>query len=104
MKRLNKVIAGFVGGSLLISASARATSVTEMGVGASEVVQISSSTLSGTPWVYAGILNLQVDGVATQGFCIDPYHWSISGAQTYSEVPLTQAPKSPGGPMNQSTA
>ena len=101
MKRL--VIAGIVGSSLFVSASVRAVSVTEMGMGANEVVQISSSTL-GTAWVYAGIINLQVDGVGTQGFCIDPYHWSLGGAQTYSEVPLSQAPKPPGGPMNLGTA
>jgi hypothetical protein len=47
---------------------------------------------------------LQVDGLPTQGFCIDPYHWSLSGPQSYSLVPLTGAAKAPGGPMNAGTA
>jgi hypothetical protein len=104
MKRFRQVIAGLVAVSIGGILSARANTVQEMGIGANEVIQIDSSTLGNNLWVYAGIINLQVDGVATQGFCIDPYHWSVSGPQPYSEVPLTSAPKSPGGPMSSATA
>ena len=76
------------------NASANSVTVQEMGVGASEVVEMTSSTL-GDHWVYAGILNLQINGVATQGFCIDPFHWSVNGPQTYNFEPLASAPKDP---------
>jgi hypothetical protein len=100
---MRKVVAGLIGVFSLVAFSAGAVSVQEMGIGNNEVVNITSSTL-GTAWVYAGIVNLQVDGVPTQGFCIDPYHWSASGPQSYSVVPLVGAPKPPGGPMNAATA
>ena len=44
--------------------------------------------------VLAGINNLLVDGVATTGFCIDPFHFSLGGpVPNYEVVDLTQAPK-----------
>ena len=43
--------------------------------------------------VYAGVVNLQVDGVAMQGFCIDPFHFASKSALTYEMVPLEDAPK-----------
>ena len=101
---MKKVVAGLIGASFLTAFSAGAVSVQEMGIGNNEIVSITSSTLGGPVSVYAGIINLQVDGVATQGFCIDPYHWSVTGPQPYSMVPLTSAPKDPGGPMNSATA
>jgi hypothetical protein len=101
---MKKLVLGLIGVSSLLTISAKAVSVQEMGIGNNEVVSITSSTLGGPVSVYAGIVNLQVDGVPTQGFCIDPYHWSVSGPQTYSLVPLTSAPKPPGGPMNAATA
>ncbi|HZR19852.1 MAG TPA: VPDSG-CTERM sorting domain-containing protein [Verrucomicrobiae bacterium] len=109
MKRFKQVIAGLVAVSIGGMLTAQANTVQEMGIGANEVVEISSSDVAsginiGPVWVYAGIVNLQVDGVPTQGFCIDPYHWSLSGPQTYSEVPLGAAPKAPGGPMTSATA
>jgi VPDSG-CTERM motif len=76
------------------NAAANSVTVQEMGVGSCEVVEMTSSTL-GDHWVYAGILNLQINGVATQGFCIDPFHWSINGPQTYNFEPLASAPKDP---------
>jgi hypothetical protein len=109
MKRFKPVIAGCLAFAACGVLSAQANTVQEMGIGANQVVEISSSDVAsgitiGPAWVYAGIVNLQVDGVATQGFCIDPYHWSLGGVQTYSEVPLTGAPKAPGGPMTSATA
>ncbi len=79
-----------------ITCTAGATPVTvqEIGLGSYETVEMTSSTL-GTHWVYAGTLNLLVNGAATQGFCIDPFHWSITGPQAYNSEPLAAGPKDP---------
>jgi hypothetical protein len=100
LKRIGVVIAGLA----LSAGAALAVPVTveELGLGANQVVSISSSTL-GTAQVYAGVVKLKVDGVATDAFCIDPWHWSIGGAQPYDLVPLTSAPKPP-GPMSAAAA
>jgi hypothetical protein len=87
----------------IFQAAAVPVTVQETGIGANEVVQITSSTL-GTQWVYAGTVNLLVNGTAEQGFCIDPFHWSISGPQAYNSESLGVGPKSPGGPMGAATA
>ena len=84
-------------------ASAVPVTVQEMGVGQNEVVQITSSTL-GTAWVYAGIIHLTVNGTATDGFCIDPFHWSVTGPQPYNTEPLASAPKSPVNGMGAASA
>jgi hypothetical protein len=84
-------------------AGAVPVTVQELGVGANEIVQMTSSTL-GTHLVYAGILNLSVNGIATDGFCIDPFHWSISGPQDYNLEPLADAPKSPINGMGDASA
>jgi hypothetical protein len=84
-------------------ASAVPVTVQELGVGANEIVQMTSSTL-GTANVYAGILNLSVNGVATDGFCIDPFHWSIAGKQDYDSEPLADAPKAPVNGMGAASA
>jgi hypothetical protein len=84
-------------------ASAVPVTVQELGVGANEIVQMTSSTL-GTHLVYAGVLNLTVNGVATDGFCIDPFHWSVSGPQEYNTEALADAPKSPVNGMGAANA
>lgn len=84
-------------------AEAIPVTVQEMGVGPNEVVQMTSSTL-GQHWVYAGIIDLKVNGVAMDGFCIDPFHWSITGPQTYNTLTLGDGPKAPGGAMGAATA
>ncbi len=88
---------------LLCAVSAKAVPVTvsEVGIGANEVVNITSSTLNGgSPVnVYAGIVKLTVNGIPTDGFCIDPFHWSVSGPQSYDSEPLADGPKPPGGAM-----
>lgn len=89
--------------ALVHRGGATPVTVQEMGVGPNEVVQMTSSTL-GTAWVYAGIIDLQVDGQTTDGFCIDPFHWSIPGVQNYNTETLGDGPKSPGGPMGAATA
>ena len=44
----------------------------------------------------AGINQLIVDGVAMNGFCIDPFHFSLPSSSGYQYVPLANAPKLPG--------
>jgi hypothetical protein len=94
-----------VGMSLLTAISSQAIPVTvqEVSVSPTEVVSITSSTL-GTASVYAGVVNLLVDGVATPSVCIDPFHWSLSGPQPYDSEPLSTGPKPPGGPMGTAAA
>ena len=104
-KTIKCLAAAAMGVSLLTALSSKATSVTvqELGVGPDEVVNITSSTL-GTADVYAGINKLLVNGVATDGFCIDPFHWSATGVQNYDSQALSASPKPPGGPMGSAEA
>ena len=88
--------------ALVYGAGATPVTVQEMGIGPNEVVQMTSSTL-GTAWVYAGIVDLKVNGTPTDGFCIDPFHWSMPGVLNYQTEPLGDAPKPP-GPMGAATA
>ena len=98
------------GVALLAGVSLRATPVTvaEVGVGANETVWINSSTLGSSLHVYAGVLKLTVDGTNTDGFCIDPWHWSSGSALPYQTESLDLAPKSANdttpNPMGASTA
>jgi VPDSG-CTERM motif len=91
-----------------ISLRADSVIVSEIGVGANETVWINSSNLGGNLHVYAGVLKLSVDGVATNGFCIDPWHWSSGSALPYELESLANAPKSANdgspNPMGASTA
>jgi hypothetical protein len=101
-----KYASAFVGCFLLGHFSilkASPVNVQDLGMGADETVIIDSSTLGNHLTVYAGIINLSVNGVATQGFCIDPWHYSVSGVQSYTLESLTSAPKAP-GPMSQADA
>jgi hypothetical protein len=94
-----------VGLSLLAAISATATPVTveELSVSPYQVVSITTSTL-GTFSAQAGTINLLVNGVATPGFCIDPFHFSVSGPQNYNTQTLSDGPKAPGGPMGTAAA
>ena len=84
---------------------AQAVTVQELTVSPTEIVNITTKIYT-TPtsfytWtgnVYAGVNKLLVDGIAMDGFCIDPFHFSANSS-AYSFIPLTGAPKSPGGPM-----
>ena len=105
IRSIIKLAGGLVGASLLGAISLYATPVTvkEVGVGANKVVNISSSSL-GTVNAYAGVIKLMVDGVPTDGFCIDPWHFSTSGVNmSYQTRALEAAPKPP-GPMGTATA
>jgi hypothetical protein len=90
--RVLGVLLGLAG--FTFHAAATPVTVQEIGLDSYEVVQMTSSTL-GTHWVYAGTLDLLVNGNATQGFCIDPFHWSITGPQQYNTEPLAAGPKDP---------
>jgi hypothetical protein len=109
IKILQKASVALAGLSLFATVALKATPVTveEAGIGANQIVNITSSTL-GTAWVYAGVLDLVVDGTPTAGFCIDPWHWSADGPQAYDSEPLSDAPKSATGstpnPMGATTA
>ncbi|MGA3007768.1 MAG: VPDSG-CTERM sorting domain-containing protein [Opitutaceae bacterium] len=108
-KTIKKVTVTAIGLYLLSSVALKADPVTvqEVGVGANEIVTITSSTL-GTATVYSGVLDLLVNGTSTEGFCIDPWHWSASGPEAYSTESLSNAPKpavgSTANPMGVTTA
>src|ERR1019366_3056875 len=81
--------------------------VTEDGIGANDTVYINSSTLGNDLHVYAGIVDLTIaNGALTSNvdsFCIDPWHWSVSGPTSDNLEPLASAPKPP-GPMSAGAA
>lgn len=84
---------------LAVVGIAHATPITvqELGIGANETVFINSSTLGNNLHVYAGVVDLKVNGKSMQGFCIDPFHWSSSSPLTYNLEPLAAGPKNPTG-------
>lgn len=100
-----KITLAALGLTSLAALSLRADPVTvqEVGVGPAETVFINSSTLGNNLHVYAGVLDLKVNGVATTGFCIDPWHWSGSTVQNYTSETLGSGPKAP-GPMGAAAA
>ncbi len=75
--------------------SAQALTVQELGVSPGETASISVAGFY-TGDVSVGILKLVVDGVAADGFCIDPYHFSLSSSSDYQFRSLADAPKLPG--------
>ncbi len=89
--------------SLLRAQNNVAVTVQEMGPGANEIVNISSSNLGSNLEVYACILDLEVDNTPTVGFCIDPWHWSGDGPMNYTAESLSEGPKYPGN-MGAATA
>jgi hypothetical protein len=104
-KTETRLLAGLMGLSLLAAISLKATPVTveEVGVGPNETAWIDSSTLGNNLHVYACVIDLKVNGVATTGFCIDPWHWSVPGPLAYNTESLDTAPKPP-GPMGMAAA
>ncbi len=90
--------AAVIGLGSLGSATLHAATVTieEMGVGANEIVNISSSTLGGSLWVYACEIAINANNTPTFGFCIDPWHWSSDGPMAYQSESLSSGPKFPG--------
>ena len=95
MNRFGMSVArGLVGLGLVAASSigAYALTVQELGVNPYETPTITCSGI-GTVTVYTGINRLAVDGVPVNGFCIDPFHLSVSSSPNYQYVPLTSAPK-----------
>ena len=80
--------------SLVSAKSAQAHLVQDFGISKGAVVHIS---LAGgfNGFVGAGIKKLQVDGVAMNGFCIDPFTMALHSSPGYKFVPLTKAPEAP---------
>lgn len=95
MKRILLQACGLM---LLMTAAAvpaRAVVVQELSIKPYQVVPISvTGFYTGT--VLAGINHLLVDGVGTNAFCIDPFHFSIPFSNDYAYTPLANAPKPPG--------
>jgi hypothetical protein len=98
MKNLTKAVIVALGAFMASqSYTTQATTVTvqELGVSPSQIANINvTGFYSGG--AYAGIVKLSVDGVAMDGFCIDPFHFSSSSPLTYTILPLENAPKAPG--------
>src|SRR5881398_3067367 len=80
--------------SLVPANSAQAHLVQDFGISKGAIVHIS---LAGgfNGFVGAGIKKLQVDGVAMNGFCIDPFTMALHSSPGYKFVPLTKAPEAP---------
>ncbi len=102
---LGLTLSSFIAG---VALRADTVNIAEAGVGANETVWINSSTLGGNLHVYAGVLKLNINGVITDGFCIDPWHWSSSSSLPYELESLANAPKSANettpNPMGAATA
>lgn len=68
-----------------------AVTVQEVGIGAHQTLEIQVHELSPNPvYVYAGIVELKVNGQSQGGLCIDPFHWSSGQALAdYNYASLT---------------
>jgi len=105
---VDRLALSFMGLSMIaaVSLSANPVTVEELGVGPNETVYINSTGpygLGTNLHVYASVVDLKVNGVSTTGFCIDPWHWSLSGPLSYNTESLAVAPKPP-GPMGTTAA
>ena len=81
--------------ALIATIPARAVLVQEVSITPYQIVPISVTGFY-TGNVLAGINQLLVDGVAANGFCIDPFHFSLPSSNGYQFTPLALAPKAPG--------
>ena len=80
--------------SLLAANPVQAHLVEDFGVRKGAPVHISlSNGFNG--FIGAGIKKLQVDGVAMNGFCIDPFTMALHSSPGYKFVSLTKAPEAP---------
>ena len=86
------VLAGLVLGFAVPS---QAILVQEIAISPGQTVSISVPGFYTGP-VLAGINLLKVDGVAMNGFCIDPFHFALPSSSGYQYTPLANAPKPPG--------
>jgi hypothetical protein len=76
--------------------------VDNLAIAPSEMVDISVAGFY-TGEAYAGINKLLLAGVPADGFCIDPFHFSVSSSPGYEFHSLAEAPKPP-GPMGDAKA
>ena len=74
---------------------ARAILVQHISITPYQVVSISVSGFYTGP-ALAGINQLLVDGIAANGFCIDPFHFSLPSSPGFQFTSLADAPKPPG--------
>jgi hypothetical protein len=81
--------------ALVSALPAHALLVQEVSITPYKVVPISVTGFY-TGNALAGINQLLVDGVAANGFCIDPFHFSLPSSTGYQYTPLVNAPKPPG--------
>jgi len=79
----------------LLAAQARAFVVDELEVTPGVLVNISIADFYSGP-AYAGTHKLVVNGKAIDGFCIDPFHFSLSSSPGYEFYSLAAGPKAPG--------
>ena len=100
MKTIFSNFLKIAGALVLLAIPAQAFTVQELSVDPNEIVTISVTNFY-TGGVYAGINKLIVNGTPENGFCIDPFHFSLSSSGGYQFVPLPSGPKSPGtmGPV-----
>ena len=76
--------------------------VEDTGIASAMNVAVSVSGSSHISALKAGVVNLIVDGVAVDAFCIDPFHVSSPGPLLYEVVSVSEAPRSSSpyvGPM-----
>ncbi len=90
----------FIGFTLLLGLGATAAkaapfTVQDLGISRGAVVKVSlPGFYKGKVW--AGVNQLVVNGVAMDGFCIDPFHPSVPSSPGYVFLDLQNAPKAPG--------
>ena len=75
--------------------SGKAFVAEEVEINPSEIVNISIANFY-TGEAKVGIIRLIIAGVPTNGFCIDPFHFSLNSSPGYQFRPLEAAPKLPG--------
>jgi cell division septation protein DedD len=79
---------------LAAASATQAHLVEDLGVRRGAPAHISLST-GFNGFLGAGIKKIQVDGVAMNGFCIDPFTMALHSSPGYKFVPLTKAPEAP---------
>jgi hypothetical protein len=91
---LKPVLVGTLWATTLALSSVKAMPVTvqETGISPYEIVSI-TVPIPYSGGVYAGVNQLLVNGVLKNGFCIDPFHFSLKGPQPYNTTDLRNAPK-----------
>ena len=96
VKKFGAVLLLLIGLQSAPIAQATTVTVQELSTSPNKIVNIQvTGFYSGN--AYAGVVNMLVDGVQNQGFCIDPFHFSSHNPLQYEVVPLAEAPKALAG-------